>query len=182
METTRQTKKTDGRRGGNEGVAWRAQSESFCRQEGLPIDGTSWTSAAEAGGADLSFLSERAKKLCDIAVCLTEKRLGRAVTHADLAKMYADVSQGVSRKPWTTNGVLPSFTTSFTIFSFAHCRLLSSVEHARIMGFDTDSLPEIHKMSSRKLHNLVGEAMCLPSMGTVLACLVTELPGLFAVS
>ena len=158
-------------------TAWKGKTETFCRQHGITQSSCQWTAVAEANGADLAHLSDRAKTLLDVAVGWAEKEAGSGDFRVE--SMLADVSQCLSRKPWSVDGVLPSLTTSSSIFSYERQRLLSVLEFYRIMGFETEKLPDLESMLPSKLQSLIGEAMAMPSIGLVLGALVTELPGLF---
>ena len=177
--STKRPKKASSKPTAREGSAWQTQSSVFCKQVGIAEELCSWTAGQEASGVSLDFLSDRAKKLCDIAVAMCEQSLGAVAAQANMNRMYADVSQNVNRRPWTFTGVLPSMTTSSSFFSFGKKRMIKTVEHFRIMGFDHDAMVGLEQVGERKLHNLIGEAMSLPSVGTVLFCLLTELPNLF---
>jgi hypothetical protein len=95
----------------------------------------------------------------------------------DLAPtLYVDVSQNLSRKPWSK--ALRCFTTSSLIYMFEHDRILFDEEKFRLLGFGELSF---ENLSRAELKDLSGEAMSVVSVTLVAYALLwsVQYPGLW---
>jgi hypothetical protein len=84
----------------------------------------------------------------------------------DTADFYVDVSQCVSRKKW---GPLRTFCGGTSIYSFARDEVLNFVQCLMLQGLPPCSQDVVANLPGSSLKDLIGESMCAPCLGTVLA-------------
>lgn len=78
-----------------------------------------------------------------------------------------DVSQSHGRRPVSNSqGVAHTLTTSSQLFSYRQERLLVPFEHLLLQGYPSNTkIPK--ELSDRDVRSLAGEAIALPSLGTI---------------
>lgn len=93
--------------------------------------------------------------------------------------LVCDISQGVERSPWHT--MVPTFTTSGEYYMFGPDRLIEEPEKLSALGFDKVNL---EGLSTSEVKDLAGEAMALPSIGSILIAVImaADFPDLFVAS
>ena len=140
-------------------------------REKLQLIGTaSWT--RDTKSLRTTTLSDRVMDIIDLG----HAALSKANPEGDLRHFYIDTSQSATRAPWVHKH-LRAVTTSTDLFSFGRQRYLSAEELFRALGFEALNLKHISPTSQK---DLLGEAMSIPCVGTVFACLVLSVPALWA--
>ena len=93
----------------------------------------------------------------------SEREASRRATVGTVQRTIVDVSQNITRHPWSATGVIPTLTTSADFFFLGQRRFMHPKERVRLLGFPhtlaTEGLTDVD------LKNLTGEAMGLPAVG-----------------
>jgi hypothetical protein len=79
--------------------------------------------------------------------------------------LWADLSQGVSRRPWRLSSIATLSSSSFW-YSFEFDSLLRPEHHLRAQGWPNDFVAR--GVSGPQLQDLAGEAYCLPCAASCL--------------
>ena len=88
-----------------------------------------------------------------------------------LQDFYIDVSQSISRKPWTNEfGVTHALCTSAILYSFSMDTVLCGRERMQLHGHNKELFVD-DKLSESTLKDLAGEGMAIPCLAGVLWCL-----------
>lgn len=82
---------------------------------------------------------------------------------------FVDVSQDVSRKPWSSHP--PCLTRSSVIYSFEADDVVSARGKLALQGFLVRELRGLELLLDSDKSDMAGEAMCLPNLATVLVAL-----------
>ena len=118
--------------------------------------------------AILEKLTAREIDVVDIAVLVcSEKKV-------DMDKLIVDVSQDVSRSPWKADGSLKTPHCGAKYVVAKRGRLLTLKEMFAVMGADMVKFPS--GISHAQATRLVGNMMCVPTVGAVLASHFASLP------
>ncbi len=88
----------------------------------------------------------------------------------DPTELYIDLSQGIQRKCWS-RGVIRTITTRSIIYSYDADAVISAVGMAKLQGFPPGIRPT---ESGTDFRSLVGEAVFLPNLATVIWAAYTE--------
>ena len=159
-------------------MKWEQQSVKWRSELQISQSFRPWTSRRTFSGLGLS----RTKRSLDLLDCswveACKRRKISVQTHSSsfmkeaLAQqvhhgLVVDVSQNPVRKPMSDKqGVLRTLTTSSTLYSFEHDRVLHPIEHMFLQGYPKDvSVP--HTLSVQDLRKLAGEAICLPCLASI---------------
>ncbi len=139
-----------------------AHSAAMREAIGMPSGTSPWTSDPHMslGGVPRS---DRVLELINIAYFDATRRVPDADKRSHVEKLKVDISQDVSRKPWSFN--FKTFTTSAEIYSFGMDRVFLEEEKFFMMGFPKTT--RFEGMSSSMLRDLCGDAMALPSVTSV---------------
>ena len=160
-------------------AGWKRHHEQYKKTHAIT---GSWTAAHPLQCRGLP-LGGREQDLVDIAVSECQERQrrktggglsGQATEPLD---MIIDVSQSLSRTPWSVIGEKPlgSLTTSSTLFWKGGGRMIAPAEHFKLLGWQAPKIPS--RLSATAQRDLAGEAMPLPPMAVLLLSMMCSLPG-----
>ena len=128
-----------------------------------------WTSSHEVlgvtAGADRVL---DAIDLCHSACSLGSKDGEGAALRGPIV---LDVSQDMSRRPWSV-GQVPTMTRTSEFFLYHQSRLATGGEHLRLLGFNSESL-DFGRLSPGQLKDLAGDGMGVPCV-SVVTCAVAH--------
>lgn len=82
---------------------------------------------------------------------------------------FTDLSQCVSRQAWSEKGLC--LTTSSMVYCHTQDRVLKPIDKLATLGMPVADVQIPEELSSSQLHEMCGEAMCLPSVGSILLAL-----------
>ena len=77
-----------------------------------------------------------------------------------------DISQSHARRPISNNGVARTLTTSSSLFSFTHGRLLTAYEHLLLQGYPSTVEIPINVTES-DIRSMAGEGIALPCLAII---------------
>ena len=146
---------------------WKADSAKMRCELKINADFAPWTSSARLQG--LPKHNCRSKDLLDLAWVSRGKAMPSTTSSDEKARdFWADVSQGVSRKPWYTGALWCATQTSLP-YSFECDTVLSGYDSLRLMGAPLDIAPTEgpYKLYDRDLRSLGGEAFSVPVVTAV---------------
>lgn len=169
----------------NVGNTWREQQEkaiASLKNEGCDYAGqATWTSHPKRRPA-LRGLTGTPRQTALVNHALRSWCWARRLDPAALlvGDLFLDISQCVSRRPW--GSTIRALTSSTSIYSFRHDRLLVPEELMQVYGWPRPSRV-LGASEAAQLADLVSECMPLPSLAvplfSLLAALGTALPGLW---
>ena len=140
-------------------ATWRTTHENFKKKLGIEVPANSYVCRHSIQGL---ASSERVAELLDIV---------REVQGADAPHTIVDVSQCLSRKPYSTSATTVTRTSEF--YSFSLHRMVTPVEHMVMLGFDVPSL-RISHLAQSCIKDLSEDAMACPSIACALLALLSS--------
>ena len=150
---------------------WQMQSESFRHRINISRQWNGWTSQKVFQGTDVP-VTARVKDLinCAVAWHLRERELPFWVSPSlrmELSEVFIDVSQNLTRNPWTrVDGLTPCLTRSSCLYSLKRDSLVYPQELARFMGWPDDvEIPP--SISSQKMKEMLANGIALPCQGAL---------------
>jgi len=125
-----------------------------------------WTRSASLGGFPCC---PRNKDVLDIAWAAHTKEMPIHTSTKELAAdFWADPSQQLSRRPWSTNGIVRTFTQTSTPYSYQEDVFLSGYDMLRCHGAPLGCALESGKITDAQLRSLAGESFAAPVLTVVL--------------
>lgn len=146
---------------------WKQESKTFRNRLGISPTYAPWTSKPDFK-ADGLKLTARVKDVLDVVAAHHMKMLDKSAAEvsADLSTVMVDVSQGLSRKAFST-GCHKCLTTSTCCYSYGAKRVVTPFESLLMQGYPkTLSVPSHIRAS--ELKTLAGEGMHLACVATAL--------------
>lgn len=154
---------------------WVGHSAAMRAKLNMPPGARPWT----ASGASLRGISQTARilDLLDVAWFASTRGLSKGEVDEVRGSLMVDISQGVERTPWKLQ--FGTITTTSEFYSYGLDRNITDFEKFQGLGFNLDT--DFRGLSVVALRDLVGEAMALPSVGTMLQAMVLGIryPGLW---
>jgi hypothetical protein len=151
------------------GREWVKKSKTIREKLGMEARDRPWTSKASMSGVSRS---DRVMDLLDI--CYVTNTQGKGIMKGSevLEVLLCDISQDVGRTPWTTSGVMSTFTTTCELYSFQLDRLLVESEKFAVLGFPRSVALGFDGATTSALRDIAGDCMSVPSVTTVAYALV----------
>lgn len=147
---------------------WKQESKTFRNRLGISPSYAPWTSKPTFKADGLN-VTPRIKDVLDVVAAHHMKMLDQSAADvsAHLSNVMVDVSQGLSRKAFTSRGCHKCLTTSTSNYSFGAKRAVTPFESMLMQGYPkTLAVPSHIKVS--ELKTLAGEGMRLACVATVL--------------
>ena len=156
---------------------WQVQSHNLRSSLQVSKGWKRWTGRVGFKGEGLP-LTPRIMDLLNVAVAWRLRKHGLSSNVSDevmlgfMQHAFADASQNHVRIPWTkgknkSNEAAPCFTTSTSMYSFGHDRIVHAQEMARMMGWTDDSeIPA--SVSVHKYKQMLGSSIALPCLGAIM--------------
>lgn len=155
---------------------WIGHSALVRSKMNMPTGAAPWSGRP---GVALTGVSRtrRVVDLLDIASFASVKGKSTDEIEAIRHELVCDVSQGVERSPWARH--VGTFTTAGEFYLFGADRIMTEREKFRALGFGPVNCDGL---SRAQLKDLGGEAMALPSIGSVLAAVIlaVDFPSLWS--
>lgn len=151
-------------------MEWVGRSAAMRAKLSMPSSARPWTSQP---GVFLRGLqaTERVMDLLDIAWYSETRHCRSAAEVSEVRRsLVVDCSQGVDRYPWSKT--MRTITTGSEYYSFAMDRRISEEEKFALLGFEG---PASADLPDAALRDLCGEAMALPSVGSILLSMAIAL-------
>jgi hypothetical protein len=154
------------------GREWVKKSQAIRGRLGMEAADRPWTSKASMTG-----ISRSARVMDLLDICYVANTQGKSIMKASelLEVLLCDISQDVARNPWTTSGVMSTFTTTCELYSFKLDRLLVESEKFAVLGFPRSVALGFDGATTGALRDLAGDCMSVPSVTTVAYALVLAL-------
>ena len=162
---------------------WQVQSSTLRSATGVSQGWNGWTSLPGFRAEGIS-LTKRVRDLIDVGAAKHLMRscgtvaLDAATMKQELEHVYADVSQGHCRQPWTKTSFCratqkcltqasPCFTGSTIMYSYGKDRFVHPQEMARMMGWPED-VELSSSISQCKYKQMIGNSVALPCLGSII--------------
>ena len=160
---------------GSKSKAWIKMHAEVRKQMGIE-NTASWTAKQSPSMLEGLHQRQRALEVVDMAVAVTALQHPHESPDEINARLFVDVSQSASRKPWSSDAVLRTLTGSSRIFSPRYGRVLLPHEHLAVLGFPR-VIEATESLTASEVRDLAGDAMSVPSITMIVIALMTSIPG-----
>ncbi len=148
---------------------WIQKSTATRNQMKVSPNAAPWTSNPARSLSGLST-TQRVRDLVDVAWLAYQQAVAKGEPHDDVISWFVDVSQSVSRKPWSAH--VMNLTQSTELYSFGHDAVIAPAGLMLLQGHSSSLTFHVQGLSA-----LAGEGMFLPSVATCLYCFLGGIDG-----